>query len=314
MCATAGRWCEAPALPFESLLACSPREIRGRSLLLAYPTLTRAQVLACIDNGSEQKIASEDGGGLLTSSLVAVSYVFLEYARRSRHAGRHNSDSIPAFIFAQTLRRAADAKPILDRAGVMTGFLFDEKLAGRFRLDTELPISTRRASEERMTDRQLGQHARKKKPSSSVTKNATFRKRIILAEPPPRVVHLRIGNMRRREFELWIQRCWPRIEAAAKSHKLVNVFMDRIQSVRGIPRRAFLFCSPGAGRCVRVLDMSFPMRGVQIYRRATPWPLHASANGRNAGIGVERGRLQSVFAKLSELSCAGQRGLPRCSR
>jgi hypothetical protein len=38
--------------------------------------------------------------------------------------------------------------------------------------------------------------------------------------------------MRRREFELWIQRCWPRIEAAAKSHKLVNVFLDRIQSVR----------------------------------------------------------------------------------
>jgi len=42
----------------------------------------------------------------LTSSLVClVSYVFLEYARRSRHAGRHNSDSIPRHLFfAQTLR------------------------------------------------------------------------------------------------------------------------------------------------------------------------------------------------------------------
>jgi predicted nuclease of predicted toxin-antitoxin system len=113
----------------------------------------------------------------------------------------------------------------------MTGFLFDANLPDVSGLDTELPISHAASLGERMTDSAIREHARKKN-LVIVTKNADFSQRIILAEPPPRVVHLRIGNMRRREFELWIQRCWPRIEAAAKSHKLVNVFLDRIQSVR----------------------------------------------------------------------------------
>jgi predicted nuclease of predicted toxin-antitoxin system len=82
-----------------------------------------------------------------------------------------------------------------------------------------------------MTDTMLWEHARKNN-LVIVTKDADFSQRIILAEPPPRVVHLRIGNMRRREFEAWLKQCWPRIEAVAKSHKLVNVFLNHIHLVR----------------------------------------------------------------------------------
>lgn len=113
----------------------------------------------------------------------------------------------------------------------MTGFLFDENLPAVSGLATNFPIIHSASLGARMSDSALWEHA-KTHDLAIVTKDADFSQRIILASPPPRVVHLRIGNMRRREFEAWLKQSWPRIEAAVKSHKLVNVFLARMQSVR----------------------------------------------------------------------------------
>ena len=67
---------------------------------------------------------------------------------------------------------------------------------------------------------------------ASVTKDADFSQRIVLSAPPPRVVHLRVGNMRGRDFAAWLERIWPQIETAIATHKLVNVCRDRIEAVK----------------------------------------------------------------------------------
>jgi predicted nuclease of predicted toxin-antitoxin system len=113
----------------------------------------------------------------------------------------------------------------------MTGFLFDENLPAVSELGSALPIVHAASLGARMSDSALWEHA-KRHELAIVTKDADFSQRIVLATPPPRVVHLRIGNMRRRDFEVWLKERWPRIETAAKNNKLVNVFRDRIQSVR----------------------------------------------------------------------------------
>ena len=64
-----------------------------------------------------------------------------------------------------------------------------------------------------------------------MTKDADFSQRIVLSVPPPRVVHLRVGNMRSGEFAAWLKRIWPRIESAIVTHKLLNVYHDRIEAV-----------------------------------------------------------------------------------
>ena len=84
-----------------------------------------------------------------------------------------------------------------------------------------------------MSDATLWEHAQRH-DLAIVTKDADFSQRIILTLPPPRVIHLRVGNMRRRDFEGWLIARWARIEVAARSHKLVNVFADPIQSIRRI--------------------------------------------------------------------------------
>ena len=49
--------------------------------------------------------------------------------------------------------------------------------------------------------------------------------------PPPWVVHLRFGNLRRNEFHALLARVWPQIERLLKSHKLVNVYSDRLEGI-----------------------------------------------------------------------------------
>ncbi|WP_353851558.1 DUF5615 family PIN-like protein [Microcystis sp. LE19-195.1E] len=65
-----------------------------------------------------------------------------------------------------------------------------------------------------------------------VTKDADFSDRIMLDFSPPKVVHLRFGNIRKREFHQFLARIWPQIEALVIEHKLVNVYLDRIEALR----------------------------------------------------------------------------------
>jgi predicted nuclease of predicted toxin-antitoxin system len=113
----------------------------------------------------------------------------------------------------------------------MKGFLFDENLPRVPSLPTGLPITHALELGSRRTDSQLWAHA-KQHDLVIVTKDADFSQRIVLGVPPPRVVHLRVGNMRGRGLAAWLVRVWPQIEAAIATHKLVNVYRDRIEAVK----------------------------------------------------------------------------------
>ena len=64
-----------------------------------------------------------------------------------------------------------------------------------------------------------------------VTKDADFSDWIILNIPPPRVVHLRVGNMKMRDFHTFMQRVCPQICGLAESHKLLIVHKNQIECV-----------------------------------------------------------------------------------
>lgn len=64
-----------------------------------------------------------------------------------------------------------------------------------------------------------------------VTKDADFSHRIILSEPPPRIIHIKIGNMRLRELRAFLELIWDSTCAVSREHKLVNVFRDRVEGV-----------------------------------------------------------------------------------
>ena len=113
----------------------------------------------------------------------------------------------------------------------MKGFLFDENLPARLLFSPKLPIVPAFKAGRQPTDTQIWEFARKH-DLVIVSKDADFSGRIITNSPPPRVVHLRFGNLRKNEFHALLARVWPQIETLLKSHKLVNVYSDRLEGIR----------------------------------------------------------------------------------
>ena len=112
----------------------------------------------------------------------------------------------------------------------MRGFLFDNNLPSRIQFSPSLPVIHSSSLGDNPTDTDLWEHARRH-DLAIVSKDADFSNRIIVQSPPPRVVHLRFGNLRRREFHALLARVWPRIEFLIRGHKLVNVYHDRIEAI-----------------------------------------------------------------------------------
>ena len=112
----------------------------------------------------------------------------------------------------------------------MKGFLLDENLPIRLRFTPSLPLVSLSALGTSRSDSEVWEFA-KGEELVIVTKDADFSDRIILSEPPPWVVHLRFGNLRRNDFHALLARVWPQVETMLKTHKLVNVHADRVEGI-----------------------------------------------------------------------------------
>ena len=64
-----------------------------------------------------------------------------------------------------------------------------------------------------------------------VTKDADFSDRIMSSTPPPRVIHLRVGNMRLAELRDFLLRVWPQLDELSAWHKLLIVHEREIECV-----------------------------------------------------------------------------------
>jgi predicted nuclease of predicted toxin-antitoxin system len=112
----------------------------------------------------------------------------------------------------------------------MKGWLLDQNLPAQLTFAPALPIVAATVLGSSPTDSELWDHARENS-LAIVTKDADFSGRIILQTPPPWIVHLRFGNLRRRDFHPVLARAWPQIEALLPAHKLVNVYADRVEAI-----------------------------------------------------------------------------------
>lgn len=111
----------------------------------------------------------------------------------------------------------------------MKGILLDENLPRRLTFVPSLPVIHSIDLGAQLTDSQLWDRA-KADNLVIVTKDADFSDRILVSSPPPWIVHLRFGNMKRSDFHCFLALVWPRVEVLLPSHKLVCVYADRIEA------------------------------------------------------------------------------------
>lgn len=83
--------------------------------------------------------------------------------------------------------------------------------------------------DDQMSDSEIWRYA-KDRDLTIVTKDSDFSHRIIVSNPPPKVVHIRIGNMRLRQLDATISKIWPDIDVLSNTHKLVNAFANHIEA------------------------------------------------------------------------------------
>lgn len=79
----------------------------------------------------------------------------------------------------------------------------------------------------RWSDSNIWEYARANE-LTILTKDYDFYDRIISDAPPPRVVHFRLGNMKRKNFQAFAAANWKKIAQLSEQNKLVIVYEAEI--------------------------------------------------------------------------------------
>ena len=111
----------------------------------------------------------------------------------------------------------------------MTNFVVDENLPYYFKLWHNIEFIQVSDIPEIKTDEEIWNYA-KKSNLIIVTKDADFSNKIMFSTPPPKVIHLKIGNLKIEDLYQFLNKIWLSVAEEIKKYKLVNVYTDRIES------------------------------------------------------------------------------------
>ena len=111
----------------------------------------------------------------------------------------------------------------------MNHLLIDENLPAS--LAAILPLDCAHATDlgKQVTDHQIWDFARSKN-STILTRDTDFFDRIVLEGPPPKVIWVRLGNIRKRDLERLLLRRWPQITELITFADLVEVHQDSLEA------------------------------------------------------------------------------------
>lgn len=112
----------------------------------------------------------------------------------------------------------------------MARFLIDVNLPYYFSLWNGEDYEHVHDLNDQWTDRQIWDYAREK-DLVIVSKDADFSDRVMLSAPPPRFVHVCLGNMKMREFHAVLTRHWPWILENISRFRMLRIYADRIEGV-----------------------------------------------------------------------------------
>ncbi|WP_420595450.1 DUF5615 family PIN-like protein [Deinococcus sp.] len=106
----------------------------------------------------------------------------------------------------------------------------DENLPAPLRFVLPGRVIHARELGEACTDTLLWQTAREQK-LVILTKDTDFYDRILLSSPPPWVVQLLCGNLRKRALLDLLGVAWPSVQALLPEHKLVQIRLDTVEGI-----------------------------------------------------------------------------------
>jgi predicted nuclease of predicted toxin-antitoxin system len=112
----------------------------------------------------------------------------------------------------------------------MLKFLIDVNLPYYFSLWHGEEFVHQRDIDDEWTDDLIWKYAMKN-DLIIITKDADFSHRIIFHTPPPKVIHIRFGNLKMRQFFDVMTTHWPQALSLIEDHKLVSIYLDRVEAI-----------------------------------------------------------------------------------
>lgn len=112
----------------------------------------------------------------------------------------------------------------------MPKFLIDINLPYYFALWNSPEFIHQKDLNSKWSDEEIWNYA-KNNNLTIITKDIDFSNKIMLNFPPPKVIHIRFGNLKMKPFFEVINKLWSTILEINNGHKLVNVFIDRIEGI-----------------------------------------------------------------------------------
>lgn len=113
----------------------------------------------------------------------------------------------------------------------MAKFLIDVNLPYYFSFWNSAEFEHLRDINDEMKDEEVWEYA-KRKDLTIISKDSDFSNRIIVSNPPPKVIHIKIGNVCLKELHRICSFLWEDIMKLNQDYKLVNVFKDRIEGIK----------------------------------------------------------------------------------
>lgn len=112
----------------------------------------------------------------------------------------------------------------------MAKYLIDVNLPYYFSLWNTSEYLHQKDIDDMWLDEQIWEYA-KENDLTIISKDSDFANRILLKNPPPKVIHIKLGNMKIQDFFTIISQIWEDVKQLSENHKLVNVFHDRIEGI-----------------------------------------------------------------------------------
>lgn len=112
----------------------------------------------------------------------------------------------------------------------MPRYLIDVNLPYYFSLWRGSDYIHQRDIDDEWVDTRVWDYA-KERNLTIVSKDSDFSAKALAEPPPPRVIHIRLGNLRMREFHEKISTIWPMVCELSARYRLVHVFEDRIEGI-----------------------------------------------------------------------------------
>ena len=112
----------------------------------------------------------------------------------------------------------------------MQTFLVDENLPKTIRLQGDCKILHVADLKRQMSDSEIWQYA-KENNCIIITKDTDFYQRVVLYGAPPKIIWIRLGNMRRKQLEQKIYNMWNNIVKKIEKYDLLEIHDDKIEGL-----------------------------------------------------------------------------------